>query len=461
MSVSNQTPAPERNLTMTLPPSIREKVIIPSIGHNGGPVLTDSYTCYMYKFTNVENGVWYLGIKKDKLPEHGGEYYWSSAKNDEFNKLVQGNKPLFKLEILQFSNDYEFLQLKEHRMLQEVPNIKTNPATYNLSYGIPPLGKDSLPSEEYLDWFTKQVESGIWIDEDKPESVKALMKEFTYQPRAEDNTFFVNELAAELNVVGNNISKMKPTLIFEGVGEMFGHPAGSDVVVGKRHGLRAMNKQKVLESRVCRVPYEILKDKSKYFLRALAGHDNKNSDELVYQSKFKDGAKLLVDLHTESGVDPKSDIAKDQLKIVYNLKGYSQKKAIGKAISDIKAGKKGKKWRDYTKSELTTMAKNADNENRIAIYMSSGKYDSKRIQNLFFQDHTTQAGQKRTEMKVFIYHPDADAKDDFDINFGGPNGWKMELKFWIDDKDFKVDFTFLDHEIEDTKNTYIAEVQEG
>ena len=111
--MSNSTPAPifaKKDLTMTLQPSIIQKDIIPSIGHNGGPILSDSYTCYMYKFINVENGVWYLGIKKDKLPEHGGDYYWGTSKNDEFNKLVQGNKPLFKLEILQFSNDYEFLQ---------------------------------------------------------------------------------------------------------------------------------------------------------------------------------------------------------------------------------------------------------------------------------------------------------------------------------------------------------------
>ena len=38
----------------------------------------------MYKWTNVENGKWYLGIKKDLLPEHGGEPYWTSSENEEF-----------------------------------------------------------------------------------------------------------------------------------------------------------------------------------------------------------------------------------------------------------------------------------------------------------------------------------------------------------------------------------------
>ena len=456
--MSNSTPAPifaKKDLTMTLQPSIIQKDIIPSIGHNGGPILSDSYTCYMYKFINVENGVWYLGIKKDKLPEHGGDYYWGTSKNDEFNKLVQGNKPLFKLEILQFSNDYEFLQLKEHRMLQEVPNIKTNPATYNLSYGIPPLGKDSLPSEEYLNWFRGAIDSGEWVDWDNPESVKALIAMFTYQVRAKDNRFHVNEIAAELNIVGNNISNMKPILIFEGVGEKFGFPEGSDVVVGKRHGLMAMAKQKVFESLTCRVPYEILKDKSVYFLKALAGFDNKNADELKYDSDFEDGAKLLVELKIENGVEPNSEIAKEQLKNVLGLKGWSIKKAIGKAQSDLKVGKKGKKWKNWTKSELETKARYADNETQIGIYMSSGKFDSKRIMKEFYDDHNTEAGQKRTKMKLFIYHPDADAKDDYDSNI---SEWLKQLKFWLDDKGFKVDISPLDHEIDDTENNYIAEV---
>ena len=445
---------------MELPPSVIEKTFPSniniekdkwqSIGHNGGPPL---YEGYMYKWTNVENGKWYLGIKKDLLPEHGGEPYWTSSENEEFVRLRQGDEPLFKWEIIEVSNDYQYLQMKEHKILSAVPNIKTNPTTYNLSYGVPPLGKNSLPSEEYLDWFREQIDSGIW--DQAPESVKALMDMYTYQVRAKDNRFHVNEIATELNIVGNNISNMKPILIFEGVGEKFGFPEGSDVVVGKRHGLMAMAKQKVFESLTCRVPYEILKDKSVYFLKALAGFDNKNADELKYDSDFEDGAKLLVELKTENGVEPNSEIAKEQLKNVLGLKGWSIKKAIGKAQSDLKVGKKGKKWKNWTKSELETKARNADNETQIGIYMSSGKFDSKRIMKEFYDDHNTEAGQKRTKMKLFIYHPDADAKDDYDSNI---SEWLKQLKFWLDDKGFKVDISPLDHEIDDTENNYIAEV---
>ena len=68
-----------------LPPSIIEKKILVGI--------PDDYGSYLYKFTDTKHPLLapYIGIKKDKLPEHGGEVYWSSSKNEEFIKLVQGN----------------------------------------------------------------------------------------------------------------------------------------------------------------------------------------------------------------------------------------------------------------------------------------------------------------------------------------------------------------------------------
>ena len=120
---------------MKLPPSIISKNILCDIPNN--------YGCYLYRFIDTKHELKadYTGIKKDKLPEHGGKPYWSSSTNEEFIKLVQGDEPRFILEILDLrkKEDYDSLQLKEYQMLKEYPDIKNNPATYNLSYGIPPM----------------------------------------------------------------------------------------------------------------------------------------------------------------------------------------------------------------------------------------------------------------------------------------------------------------------------------
>ena len=142
---------------MILPPSIIEVRLLVD--------KPDDYGCYMYRFVDTKHELqsFYLGIKKDKLPNDGGKFYWGTSENEEFNKLIQGDEPRFILEIINFRKreDFNYLQLKENRMLQEYPNIKNNPETYNLSYGIPPIGKNELPTKEFFDWFKKTRQSCV------------------------------------------------------------------------------------------------------------------------------------------------------------------------------------------------------------------------------------------------------------------------------------------------------------
>jgi len=65
-----------RSSSAHLPPSIIEKRILVDI--------PDDYGCYLYRFIDTLHLLQapYIGIKKDKLPEHGGEVYWSSSKNE-------------------------------------------------------------------------------------------------------------------------------------------------------------------------------------------------------------------------------------------------------------------------------------------------------------------------------------------------------------------------------------------
>jgi len=416
-----------------------------SIGHNGGPPL---YEGYMYKWTNVENGKWYLGIKKDLLPEHGGAPYWTSSENEEFVRLRQGDDPLFKWEIIEVSNDYQYLQMKEYQILSAVSNIKTNPTTYNLSPGIPPLTKGDIPTEEYLTWFREQIDSGIW--DQAPESVKLMMKLPNTQIRLRDDENHVRDIAYELKASGGNISQMNKTLILEGVGEVFGFDEESDVVAGGRHGLRAMAREKVLEAPATHVPYDVLKDKSSYFLRALGGFDNKNSEKLKYDSDYKDAAKLLVNLKEEFGIEPKSDLAKEQIRIVFGLKGRQPSLAIKQALIDLAANKKaGTKWKVWTKTELNTKQRNAENEETLARVMSSGLYKSSDILADLFKDNDpdNHVAQFRSRLKLIIHHPDPDAKDNFETNW---SDWKKQLQFWLGEHEFTVDKMELDHEIEDT-----------
>jgi hypothetical protein len=425
---------------MKLPPSIIQRNILVDV--------PDDYGSYLYKFTDTKHPLQapYIGIKKDKLPEHGGKFYWGSSENEEFNLLVQGNEPRFIYEILDLRKraDYNYLQLKEYRMLKKYPNIRTNTATYNLSYGIPPVPANGMVSEEFLEWYHEMKDSGIWTSK-QDESIKYLLDMNTVQIRYEDDPNFVKHLTAEIIKVGGNTSEMNAVLIFEGIGEKFGFDKGTDVIVGSRHGLQAAKKAGSLGMKTIRVPNEVLEDKSEHFLRTLASNDNFAGDiPLRYIPTKEDGAKFLVSLYDAHGIEPTSDIAKHQLDITYGFKTKKKSDAIDMAVTDIKMKKKGNtKWKYWTKDELEDIKRTKTIDDRLAMYMSSGMYDYRKIMIELYNDATLK---KRTTIWVYIHHPSTKWKETWKLE---NSDYEKQLKWMFGDR-FKIEFKQLESEIDDT-----------
>ncbi|MGY8704061.1 MAG: hypothetical protein ACKVGY_06975, partial [Candidatus Poseidoniales archaeon] len=74
----------------------------------------------------------------------------------------------------------------------------------------------------------------------------------------------------------------------------------------------------------------------------------------------------------------------------------------------------------------------------------------------FYNDNNPKCktAQFRKKLKLFIHHPDIDAKDAFETNI---SAWKIELLYWLDSKGFEIDIRYLDHDIDDTENNYMEE----
>ena len=441
-----------------LPPSIIEiRILVDK---------PDNYGSYMYRFIDTKHYLkaFYLGIKKDKLPEDGGKNYWSSSENEEFIKLLQGDEPRFILEIIDFKKreDYDYLREKEYTMLREYSNIKTNPATYNLSYGIPPVSKDDIVEERFLKWYHETKDSGIWTS-DKGEDVLTLSNLETVQIRYEDSMEHKLTIKAEIDAVAGNTSAMNPVLIFEGVGEVFGFEKGSDIVVGGRHGLMAAKSAKSLELKTIRVPFEVLKGKSEYFLRSLAAYDNYDKLPIVYSATKEDGAKLLVALYNSSGIEPNSAIAGNQIDIIYGLKTRAKRAAIERAITDIQMQKLGNtKWKYWTRKELKNLVREHTTADQLAIAIASGMWDKRKIFDLLKEDDLN--GKKRKKIKVIIHHGESlhqinwalgSSEHMKDLNWQFALGRQCDCRKCIfciagKEKEYTATFKELDCEIPDT-----------
>jgi hypothetical protein len=434
---------------MKLPPSIIEIKILADISKD--------YGAYMYNFIDTKHYLKanYLGIKKDKLPQDGGIIYWSSSENEDFKKIVQGDDPRLILEITEVTTkeNYNYLQLKEFKMLKTIPNIKTNPATYNLSYGIPPVSQNGLFSKDFGQWFEGERQSDTWYA--GKEKVSDLIKMNAVQIRDETKQSFVNTLKAELNEVGNNTKNMNRILILEGVGHKLKFEKSSDVVGGTTHGLKAAASCGVVEMEVDRVPYDVLKDKSEYFIRALCGFDNYDIEGgLVYKTNYKDGAKLLMSLCKENDIEPTSLIAKQQLKIVYNLGAKAIQKAVDKTVTDIAMNKKhNTKWIDWStpenKKRLEKMVMIDTTEHRIAMCMTSGMYDYRKILKKLNEDNFLKEGQERKLVKVFISHPSEPAQSTWELQVSSHNLFNKQMF-----PKYKITFKELDTEESDTTKSF-------
>ena len=436
---------------MKLPPSIISKNILCDIPND--------YGCYLYRFIDTKHELKadYTGIKKDKLPEHGGKPYWSSSTNEEFIKLVQGDEPRFILEILDLrkKEDYDSLQLKEYQMLKEYSDIKNNPATYNLSYGIPPMPNvdNSMLSKEFVKWFDERIKSGIWTSKEG-ESVAELDAMNKVQISFTDSVEHIKDIKAELIKNGGNTSDMNPVLIFEGVGKKFGSDTNCDVIVGSRHGLNAAKQAKSLYMKTNRVPYKVLKEKEELFLRSLAAHDNKDETKLKKLPTKEDGAKVLLNYYNKKQISPDSDIALEQLAMIYDMKTRTTTESVKLAKKQIEEARRGDvKWKDYGKKELKEIAEKRSTDKELHMTMTSGFLDIYKIFGKIVNDV-----KERKHCVVWLHHSHTDALTSWNKREAD------ELKFLYEilnlhrkeKTEMTLELRTLDPWISDTENNYKA-----
>jgi hypothetical protein len=87
------------------------------------------YYGYVYEWTNSKNGLKYIGSHYGAVED----YYTGSGKN--FMVAYKNSPQDFSMEVLEYvtANDKRLVLATEKQWLDSVPNIKDNPAYYNLN----------------------------------------------------------------------------------------------------------------------------------------------------------------------------------------------------------------------------------------------------------------------------------------------------------------------------------------
>lgn len=100
-------------------------------------------TSSVYKYTNLENGKWYVGYHKEsKKP------YYTSTTNKEFQEVLANPNSKLKIEILHWGSVKECKQVEYEILTKE--NAKDNDMSYNLHNGHPGVQQLNLKSTNTL-----------------------------------------------------------------------------------------------------------------------------------------------------------------------------------------------------------------------------------------------------------------------------------------------------------------------
>ena len=166
----------------------------------------ERYDAYVYKYTNIIDGRWYVGW-------HTGMFdgtYWHSSKDKEFLKVFSGSKPTLTLEILSTGLIIDMKNL-ESKILTE-QKVRKNPLSYN-GAGSPTGSKESIDIEKcyrFVDFLKQKIKNGE-IQEEDFDNVKDLPK---LQVRGKgENNDHIGRIRDGMRETG--LEKQNPVLIWE------------------------------------------------------------------------------------------------------------------------------------------------------------------------------------------------------------------------------------------------------
>ena len=179
----------------------------PSIISINTTICVGKYDAYVYKYTNINNGKWYIGW-------HIGMFdgtYWHSSKNKEFIKVFGGSDAVLTLEILSTGLIIDMKNL-ESKILSD-QKVRKNPLSYNGS-GSPTGNKEPIDLEKVQEVFEilqERLENGDYEEEDL--DIVSLLRSIQVRDKAEEKS---HTMRIRDGILETGLEFQTPVLIWEG-----------------------------------------------------------------------------------------------------------------------------------------------------------------------------------------------------------------------------------------------------
>ena len=199
----------------------------PSIISINDSICVGRYDAYVYKYTNITNGKWYVGW-------HQGMFdgtYWHSSKNKEFIKVFSGLEAVLNLEILSTGLIIDMKNLESKILTDQ--KVKKNQLSYNGAGS--PTGNREIIDIDNCHSFVDFLKTRIKNDEIQKENFEDVKNLPSLQVRAKgENNEHISAIRDGMRETG--LEKQDPVLIWEGVEPK----TKSDMVGNGNHTIKAI-----------------------------------------------------------------------------------------------------------------------------------------------------------------------------------------------------------------------------
>ena len=409
-----------------------EKIVEPIIA-----LPPSSYEGYLYRFTNVTDGMIYIGAHKGSVADN----YQHSSTNPIFKQAFVDSTSQFKYEVLSYGT-WDDMRSMEYKTLKDV-DARNNPNYYNLTngspaYRIPDLNKCKALIEEI-----KNDVYPITIEHiDAHRSMKYVQSR--YNRTLGD---LVREIVAKLDDAKGSTAKCSPVLVFEGRSSL-----GDDLRIDGNNTVQGIDDCTLAQNvPTVRIPYDVIESFTDLENILMGDLMNAKPDIVKREISTDDAIKFLEESY-KNNIPVDSTNNRECLKAFgFTSKGVDAliKRGVAHVAkiewkSEYKMA--GLNWIDYTVSTPNTMMKSQvqtfNNEKGWTSYYTSSA--NIKIDMLLIKLHQVFKNDGVTKAKIVLHHPSPKAKKHYE-NVTKPLWFGKDgiIDTVLDDK-FTVDFFVMD-----------------
>ena len=390
------------------------------------------YEGFLYRFTNLDNQIVYVGVHKGTVDDG----YWHSATDVDFQKDLASTDGKFKYEIMKYG-DYDRMTVDEHNILKNA-DASNNPYYYNKTVGSP---KYKTVRTGVVEKIVKDIKSDKYQSvKEHIDSVKGLMRK---QVRVEDFSSHEIEIGQKIDEnTGTTDHLTCYTIILN----------SEETIIGGNHSIRGVVKSKHgHDINIVRIPEKVTKNLNDAEITLLGNLLNKRDEFVKKELSEPDSKKQVMTNFEELGTPAMDESNKEMLVAM----GWTKKKStaimkkVAKEIDDKVASMAGKVRIDWGsgshKKKLEKMMQDATTPTRMVFTQPSGMFRVDRILKDIYDINTGRelTGElEKTDVWIYIRHSNELHKNDWR---GGLQLliWK-QMKYWWREEDGRtIDFKDL------------------